>query len=90
MHFKKKRKEALDCSKCLPEVMPENEDAVEVYSRVHGQAIYVGMDAVAVDLDFNAVKFIMDLTGVEKQLDCFNRVCMMWHHANNLKRKAGK
>jgi hypothetical protein len=66
--------------------MPENEDAIEVYSQVHSQAIYVGMDGVAVDLNFNAVKFVMDLNGVENQHDCFQKVHKMWHHMNTMDR----
>lgn len=73
--------------------MSENEDAVAVYTQVHSQAIYVGMDAVAVDLDYNAVKFVMDLNDVEDQFDCFHKVLMMWHHMkkiDNAKRKIKK
>ena len=71
--------------------MPENEDAVAVYSQVHSQAIYV--ECVAVDLDFNAVKFVMDLNEVEDKLDCFHKVLLMWHHRakiDNAKRKIKK
>ena len=91
--FKKKKNQVPDCSKCFPEIMPENEDAVAVYSQVHSQAIYVGMEGVAVDLDFNAVKFVMDLNEVEDKFDCFHKVLMMWHHVANIdnaKRKIKK
>ena len=74
----------------MPEVLPENEDAVAVYTKVHSQAIYVGMDGIAVDLDFNAVKFVMELLDVENPVDCFNKVHKVWHHINtmdNIKRK---
>ena len=83
-HFKKKKGEVPDCSKCLPEVEPENEDAVEIYSLVYSQAIYVGMEGVAVDLDFNALKLALDLNEVENQRDCFHKVLMMWRHINKL------
>jgi len=48
------------------------------------------MDGVAVDLDFNAVQFVMDLDEVENKRDCFHKVLKMWHHIakiNNEKRK---
>ena len=83
-HFKKKKGEVPDCSKCLPEVTPENEEAVEIYSQVYSQAIYVGMEGVAVDLDFNALKLALDLNEVENQKDCFYKVLMMWRHINKL------
>jgi hypothetical protein len=67
--------------------MPENEDAIAVYSQVHSQAIYVGMDGVAVDLDFNAIQFIMDLTEIEDRRDCFYKVLKMWHHINRMNNK---
>ncbi|MHC4265973.1 MAG: hypothetical protein ACYSUK_08580 [Planctomycetota bacterium] len=73
--------------------MPENEDAIAVYTQVHSQAIYVGMDGVAVDLNFQAVKLVMDLLEVEDQADCFQKVCKVWHHMNemdNLKRRSKK
>ena len=73
--------------------MPENEDAVAVYSQVRSQAIYVGMDGVAVDLDFNALKFVMDLNEIEDQYECFNKVLFVWHHIskiNNAERKIKK
>ena len=70
--------------------MPENEEAVAIYAQVRSQAIYVGMDGLAVDLDFNAVQFVMDLEEVENKRDCFHKVLKMWHHIakiNNEKRK---
>ena len=88
--FYKKRNKLPDCKNCPPEVMPENEDAIAVYSQVHGQAIYVGMDGVAVDLDFNALKFVMDLVEVEDPFDCFQKVLKMWHHINTLDRMKRK
>ena len=51
------------------------------------------MDGVAVDLDFNAVKFVMDLNQVDDQFDCFHKVLKMWHHMANIdnqKRKLKK
>ena len=79
-HFKEKRGEEVDCDNCLPKLLPENEDAVAVYTQVRNQAIYVGVDAIPIDLDFKAVKIVMDFYKIENQVDCFQRVLKMWHH----------
>ena len=70
--------------------MPENEEAVAIYAQVRSQAIYVGMDAVAVDLDYGAVQFVMDLNEVENKFDCFHKVLMMWHHVANINNQERK
>lgn len=46
---------------------------------MQNQAIFIGMDAIPIDLDYNAVKIVMDLYGIEDQLDCFQRVVKVWH-----------
>jgi len=48
------------------------------------------MEGVAVDLDFNAVKFIMDLNEVDNQFDCFQKVHAMWHYIQSMKRETKK
>lgn len=90
-HFAKKRGEKPNCKECLPEILPENQEAIEVYTQVRNQAICVGMEPV--DLNYGAVKIIMDLFEVENQRDCFGRVITMWNHIaelDRLKRKAKK
>ena len=79
-YFAKKHGEEADCEKCLPKLFLENEDAATVYSQVRNQAIYVGADAIPVDLNFNAVKIVMDFYNIENQADCFQQVLKMWHH----------
>jgi hypothetical protein len=88
----KKRGKKPDCEKCLPKLFPENEDAAAVYSQVRNQAIYVGMEAVPVDLDFKSVKIVMDFYDIKNKADCFQRVLKMWHHVaelDRIKRKKG-
>lgn len=51
------------------------------------------MDAIPVDLDYNAVKVVMDLYKIENQLDCFQRVVKVWHTmaaTDRMKQKAKK
>jgi hypothetical protein len=44
------------------------------------------MDGIPVDLDYKAVKIVMDLESIESQADCFQRVLKMWHHIAELDR----
>jgi len=91
--MKKKHNQKPDCDNCLPKLFPENEDAIAVYSQVRNQAIYVGMDGIPVDLDYRAVKVVMDMYGIEDQADCFQKVLKAWNHiaaTDRLKRKKDK
>ena len=91
--FSKKNKPT-PCEKCSinkVELLSENEDAFLIYNIVQNQAIFIGMNAVAIDLDYNAVKIVMNLYGIEDQLDCFQRVVKVWHTmaaADRMKQKA--
>ena len=91
--IKKKHHQKPDCDNCLPELLPENQDAIAVYSQVRNQAIYAGMDAIPVDLNYGAVKIVMDMYGIENQPDCFQKVLKAWNHIasiDRLRRKKDK
>ncbi len=71
-------------------LLEENEDAIFVFGHVRNQAIFGGMDAVPIDLNYGSVKFIMDLYNINNQRDCFEKVLKAWHHVaaiDRLKRK---
>jgi hypothetical protein len=75
----------------LPDPLrPENEDAFFVFGHVSNQAIFAGMNAVPIDLNYPAVKFIMDLYGIKNQRDCFERVLKLWHHVAKIDRAKRK
>ncbi|MDD5353029.1 MAG: DUF1799 domain-containing protein [Candidatus Omnitrophica bacterium] len=61
------------CDTCKPIIMPANQDALRIYALVSNQVIIGGMGDI-IGLNYNAVKFIMDLYGIENQRDCFERV----------------
>jgi hypothetical protein len=74
-------------------LLPENEDAFFVFTKVVNQAVFAGVDGMPVDLNYNAVKFILDLYEIENQQDCFERVLKAWHdiaEINRSKRRAEK
>ena len=67
------------CHTCYVELMPENNEAMEVYMMVRSQYITAGMGQV-VDVSIPAVKIVMDLLGVHDQLKCLNKVRATFHH----------
>jgi len=69
----------------LPEVYPENEDAVLVYTWIAGQAIYAGMDGIPVDPNFHTINLIMDMLDIENRKECFMRTVKLWREINTLK-----
>jgi hypothetical protein len=74
-------------------LLPENEEAFFIYNVVRNQAIFAGMDGIPVDLDYKAVKIVMDLYGVENQRECFEKVTKVWHEIaaiDRVKRNAQK
>jgi hypothetical protein len=68
----------MDCKKCLPEILTENEDAEKIYLAVQDQLI-VGMCG-AVALNQLAIHAAMDLFDVEYRQDCFEKVVMLGRH----------
>ena len=73
-----KRKEP-PCEKCMPEIMPENKEAFEIYAIVCNQMIVSGMGD-PIDINFASLKIVMDLFSIENQLECFKRVVLMARH----------
>jgi hypothetical protein len=71
-------------------LLPENEDAFFVFTQVVNQAIFAGINGVAVDLDYGAVKFVMDLYEIEDQRNCFERVLRVWHSMAEIDRAKRK
>ena len=60
------------CNECLPPLMPENSEALQVYTKVQNQHI-MGMNG-PIDLDLKSVKIVMDLLDIQDQKSCLDRV----------------
>ena len=56
----------------MPPLMPENEDIIKVYLAVRGQVI-TGFAGV-IDINYLAVKMLMDLYEIKNQKQCFEGV----------------
>ena len=61
------------CDDCRPVSLKNNEEAVAIYGIVCNQVKVAGMGDV-IDLDYNAIKMIMDLYEVTNQRECFEKV----------------
>ena len=70
----------------MPELDPENDDAIRVFQHVKLQAIYAGMDGTPVDLDYKSLSFALDMLEVENKPECFRKVLDVWHHCLALER----
>lgn len=60
--------------------MEENADAGRVYHIVKRQVRVAGMTGEIIDLDYAAVKAVMDIYGIEDQQQCFVKVSRAFHH----------
>lgn len=68
------------CGTCRVDLLEENEEAAEVYMTARRQYVTRGMEGRVVDIDFNALKVVMDLYGVRDQRRCFEAVRGVFHH----------
>lgn len=61
------------CDICMPEIMPNNKKALELYSLVQTQLVVIGMGEV-LDINFNAIEFIMNLYNVPNKKEVFEKI----------------
>ena len=81
-----------DCGKLCPVearvLKEENEDAARIYMVARGQVIVAGDQVI--DLNYVAVKTVMDLYGVERQRECFEKVRRCFQHFEKKRRDESK
>ena len=70
-----RKKHGPPCSTCRPQVLRPNALVLEVWRMSQGQMI-IGPSG-PVDLDIQAIKMVMDMLGVHRQLICMQRVQIM-------------
>lgn len=61
-------------------LLEENRDAVKIYQIVRGQVVTAGEAHEIIDLNYQAVKVVMDLYNVKDQRRVFENVCTVFHH----------
>ena len=69
-----------DCEKCLPRILPGNEEVLSVYNAVQSQVRTAGMSGITIGLDHNAVWMYMDKYGIGNQLEIFEKVTRLFQH----------
>jgi hypothetical protein len=62
------------CGICVPDIFPENKDALEVFFLVEDQVITAGMSGKVISLSLPAIKVAMDICNIRNQRDCARRV----------------
>ena len=77
------------CESCRVELREENEDAARIYQTVRRQIItfFNGEVDKEIDLNYVAVNVVMDLYGVRKKRECFEKVTRAYHHFLNKRQK---
>jgi hypothetical protein len=69
----KRKKKATPCSKCMPPLLPQNEDAAFIYFKVQTQVLVAGMGDI-IDLNYLAVEYVMRLYKIEDEAATLERV----------------
>lgn len=89
MYAKRTPPDKPPCEACRVVLLPENEEAAEVFMMCRGQHITQGEKGIPVDISIVAIKTTMDLMGIEvaNQRQCLARVRGLWHHINNERQK---
>ncbi len=71
-----KRGEETPCDECTPPLLPENADAVTIWSIVQDQVILAPMGG-PVAVNQLAIHEAMALYGVQDKRDCFKKVLLL-------------
>ena len=61
-------------------MLPENEEAAQVYMASRGQVITRGMERVIVDISIPAIESAMRIFNVQEQADCLQKIRRTFYH----------
>jgi hypothetical protein len=67
------------CEKCKPELIKENEEALKIYVICQNQVLMSGFGDI-VDLNYNALEFIMSLYNVKNKRECFEKIIKIFRY----------
>ena len=88
IYGERKPPEEPPCESCYVELAKSNEEAAMIYRLCQGQVITAGEQIV--DINYIAVKTVMDIYGVKNQRRCLGVVARTFHHFENERRKKEK
>jgi len=67
-----------NCEECIPKILPENREIVNVYLHVHNQHI-MGFSG-PVDLNLSSLSFVMDVLDVKDKKYVFEKVHRVYRY----------
>ena len=68
------------CSECRVELTEDNLEAARIYHITKRQVRTAGGSGEIIDLDYTAVKHVMDLYEIKDQREVFGKVTRLFHH----------
>lgn len=74
------------CLTCMPVMLPENQEAWEVYLLAQTQVITAGMDGTIIGIDYLALDYIMNLQGVTDKRACFAKVLTVFNEIQAIRK----
>ena len=80
MHARRDPAQLPPCETCRVELIEENADAELVYQMAKRQVRIAPGSGQIIDLDYAAVKAIMDIYEIADQRTCFMKVARAFHH----------
>jgi hypothetical protein len=76
VHFARKKGDPLDCSICVPQLYPENEDAARIFKLVYDQ-VRISPTGKIIGLDMSIVLSVIEKFGVENIEDCIGKLRLL-------------
>ncbi len=67
------------CDICIPPLLSENKETFDVFMQCQNQVIMSGSGNV-VDINFVAIKVMLDLYKIENQQNVFDKIVKVFHH----------
>ena len=79
------------CKTCLPELYPENQDALRIWQLVSNQRIFAGMSGISVALMHEPVwRLIDEFRITENRMKIFTKVLRVFDHVNEIESQERK
>lgn len=88
MHAERNPPTVPPCGECWVDLAAENQEAAAIYQLCRGQirTRHNGQHDEVIDLDYVAVKMVMELYQIKNQRECFDKVRSTFYHFLNKQR----
>lgn len=71
----------------MPDLFPENIDAIRVWGLVADQRIYAGMDGISMGLKHEAIWKLIDEFEIKERIETFEKVLKVYDAVRELEQK---